>query len=298
MGRSRPSLVGQVVAITGAGHGIGAEVAQELVAGGARVALIDRDTDAVRRLAVRLGDQAAAFEGDVTSDASICDAMICAAAHFGRLDAVVANAGIAGHAAPVAGTQPEQFEQVIQVNLLGVYRTVHGALPHLAPRDGYILIVSSIASVIPGPTISAYVASKAGVEAFARALRIELYHKRIDVGLAYFGLVDTDLAQKLTSTGLGAVMATFPKILAKPIPVSRAAAAIVRGIQGRARRVYAPWWVPALLDLRPLVILADRAIQRHPALTAMISAQTAPTGTATAPLNEKKSDDATPQQCS
>ncbi|EFV11728.1 SDR family NAD(P)-dependent oxidoreductase [Segniliparus rugosus] len=270
--RALPQLHDQAVVVTGAGNGIGAEVARGLIARGAAVALVDRDEEAVCRLAEELGPRAAAFFGDVTVDESIRAAASAAAARFGRIDAVVANAGVVGRPASVAALRPGDFERVVEVNLFGVYRTVAAMLPHLA-GGGYILAVSSIAAVIPGPTISAYVASKAGVEAFSRALRIELRQTGIRVGIAYFGLVETGLARDLTQSGLGAVLATFPKALATPIPVRRASDAIVLGVERRSRRVCAPWWVPALLDLRPLAIAADRVLERHPAITAMTAAE-------------------------
>ncbi len=266
----RATVIDRVVLITGAGSGIGAELARMLVDSGAKVALLDRDEGAVRGLAARLGPAAAAFAVDVTSGELTRDAIDAAAAHFGQLDAVVVNAGIAGPSEPISTIDARHFESVVQVNLIGAYHTAAAAITHLERSHGYILVVSSIAAVIPGPTIGAYAASKAGVEALYRSLRIELHDSGIDVGIAYFGLVDTDLARRMTADGLGAVLATFPKLISQPIAVSAAAAVLTQGIARQARRVCAPWWVPALLDLRPLVIAADRVVARHRGLAATI----------------------------
>ena len=100
-----------------------------------------------------------------------CDA---AAQHFGSVDVVLANAGVAGPGSSVAHVDPDEWRQVIDVNLVGVFHTLHAALPHLKASRGYAMVVASIASVIPGPLVSAYVSSKAGVAARPR-LKGELH---------------------------------------------------------------------------------------------------------------------------
>lgn len=256
------SLRRKVVVITGAAHGIGAEVARELVAAGARVALFDRDLLGARQLASELGCAATAFEVDVTSAESLRAGCAAAAEHFGAIDVVLANAGVAGPASPVSVTDPVEWRHVIEVNVVGVYHTLHAALPHLRASRGYAMVVASIASVIPGPLVSAYVSSKAAVESLARAVRIEAAGDGVGVGIAYFGLIDTGLAdQILDRSGLAQIL---PGPLGRRAPVESAAAAIVNGMARRARRVYAPWWVAPMLDLRPLLIFADRLIALSP----------------------------------
>lgn len=257
----RQRLAGTAVLITGGARGIGAEVARQLVDHGALVAILDRDGPSAHRLAGELGGSAAAFEADVTSVQSMTTACAAAAEHFGGLDAVVANAGIPGPSATVAVVDPSDWRAVIDVNLVGVFHTMATALPYLRQRRGYLLAVASIGAVIPGPTVSAYMASKSGVESLVRSLRIELGGSGVDVGIGYFGLIDTGLAQEmLNRPGLGAVMARLPGAVGKPIPVEAAAAQIVAGIARRARRVYAPRWVPLLVDLRAPLVLGDRLL--------------------------------------
>jgi NAD(P)-dependent dehydrogenase (short-subunit alcohol dehydrogenase family) len=256
--------------ITGAAHGIGAQVARDLVAAGARVALLDRDLPGVQRLAIELGSAAAAFEADVTSAESVQVACVAAVQHFGSMDVVVANAGIAGPGSSVAAVDPAEWRQVIDVNLVGAFHTLHAALPHLKVSGGYAMVVASIAAVIPGPLVSPYVASKAGVESMVRAARIEVAADGVGVGIAYFGLIDTGLAdQMLTRSGLGVVL---PGPLGKLAPVEAAASAITAGIARRARRVYAPWWVAPMLDLRPLLFLADRLLASLPSIRRAVRA--------------------------
>ncbi len=268
------NLSRKVVVITGAAKGIGAQVARDLVAAGASVAVLDRDLVGAQRLVAELGSAAAAFETDITSAESVQAACDAAAEHFGAIDVVVANAGIAGPGVTVATVDPADWRQVIDVNLVGAFHTIRAALPHLKVSRGYAMVVASIAAVIPGPLISAYVASKAGVESLTRAVRIEVARDGVGVGIAYFGLIETGLANDmLARSGLAAVL---PGPLGRLAPVEVAGAAITGGIARRARRVYAPWWVGPMLDLRPLLFLADRLLAVLPSTRRTISAGDVP----------------------
>jgi NAD(P)-dependent dehydrogenase (short-subunit alcohol dehydrogenase family) len=257
--------------LTGAAGGIGGETARRLVDRGARVALLDREAERVRALADRLGGRAAAFPVDVTDPAALETVMDEVTGRFGGIDALVANAGISGPLATVAAIDPADFERVVEVNLLGVWRTVRAALPHVTARRGYILVTSSIAAAIPTPTVGAYGASKAAVEAFGRALRIELAHTGTAVGIAYFGAVDTGLVRGLvTRPALAEGLDRMPKVIGAPISPGRAGAAVVSGIERRARTVYAPWWVPGLLAVRAQFALVDPVAARFPPLARLI----------------------------
>jgi NAD(P)-dependent dehydrogenase (short-subunit alcohol dehydrogenase family) len=261
--RSR-SVSGHVVLITGAANGIGAETARQLTAAGARVALLDRDEAALKQLVDELGDAAAAFVADVTQADSLDAAVQAAAAHFGGIDTVVANAGISGPVATVVSVDPLDFEQVVDINLLGVFRTVRAALPYVTARRGYVMLVSSIMALIPSPTAAGYAATKAGVEAFGRALRVELADKGVAVGVAYFGLIETGMVRDIVSgTGFGGVLAKLPGFFGRPAPVASAGSVLTSGIARRASRVFAPGYVRLLLDLRPLVALGDRLMTRN-----------------------------------
>jgi len=268
--RMSRNLSHKVVVVTGAARGIGAQVARDLVGAGARVAVLDRDMVGAQRLVAELGSAAAAFDVDVRSADSVEGALAAAAARFGAVDVVVANAGIAGPGLTVAAVDPADWREVIDVNLVGAFHTVRAALPHLKASGGYTMVVASIAAAIPGPLVSAYVASKAGVESMVRAVRIEVADHGVGVGIAYFGLIDTGLANDmLARSGLGAVL---PGPLGKLAPVEVAAAAITAGIARRSRRVYAPWWVGPMLDLRPLLFVADRLLAVLPSTRRAIRA--------------------------
>lgn len=269
---NRSDLTDKVVLITGAAAGIGEATARLLVAEGARVALVDRDEQAVRAVAASLDGHAAAFVADVCDPAAVADTTALAIDRFGGIDVVVANAGIVGPVATFAAMDADEFERVIEVNILGAARTVRAALPSIVERNGYALVIASAAAAIPTPTISAYGVSKAGAEALGRSLRMELTDTGATAGVAYFGLIDTGMVRNdlLGGSGLEAVLAPLPKWFSEPAPVGDAARSIVDGIKARARWVYAPRYLPLLLALRTTTALAEPLMARSAGLRAAI----------------------------
>lgn len=265
-------LTDKVVAITGAAAGIGEATARLLVNAGAQVALIDRDETALRRVAASLDGSAVPFVADVTDASALDQAMAQVIERLGGIDVVVANAGIVGPVKTFAAMTVEEFDRVIEVNVRGVAHTVRAALPSILERKGYALVIASAAAAIPTPTISAYGVSKAGVEALGRSLRMELTETGATAGVAYFGLIDTGMVRNdlLGGTGLEAVMAPLPKWFSEPAPVDAAARAIVDGIKGRARQIYAPRYLPLLLALRTTIALAEPIMARSTQLRAAI----------------------------
>jgi NAD(P)-dependent dehydrogenase (short-subunit alcohol dehydrogenase family) len=246
-------IEGRTALITGGARGIGADAARRLLDKGANVALVDRDEVTLERTAAELGDRAEPFAADVTDGSALDAAVTGAAQRFGGIDVVIANAGISGEPATVATIDPAEFERVIEINLIGVWRTVRAALPHVVERRGYVLPIASVAALIPGPLIAAYTASKHGVEGFARSLRLELAHTGTKVGVGYFSFIDTDMVRDAVAhPAVARGMSSLPGALRRPLPVGAAGAAIVRGVERRAKRVYAPRWVPALIATRGL----------------------------------------------
>jgi len=246
------TLDGKTVFITGAARGIGAEAAKQLRAKGARVALAGLEPELLEERAAELGGDTAWFEADVSDGDAVAAAVERAVERFGGLDVVIANAGVAG-GGPVASMDPDAFETVIDVNLLGVYRTVRAALPHVTARGGYVLPIASLAAALHGPMMSAYAASKAGVEAFADSLRVEVRHTGTAVGCAYFSFIDTDMVRRGFERASAQRAKERLRGPLKPPPVSVAGAAVVRGVEKRARFVYAPRWVLPALYLRTLL---------------------------------------------
>ncbi len=250
---TRWPVAGRTILITGAARGIGAETARQLRAKGARLALVGLEPDLLAQRASELGGEAIFFEADVTKADELQAAVEGTVERFGRIDAVVANAGI-GAAAPVSTMDPDAFDRIIEVNLLGVVRTVRAALPHVTDRGGYILPIASLAAALHPAMQAPYAASKAGVEAFADSLRIEVAHTGTRVGCAYFSFVDTDMVRRgFAPPSQQSAKELLMRGPMKPPPVSVAGAAIVRGVERRARFVYAPRWVLPALHLRMLL---------------------------------------------
>jgi NAD(P)-dependent dehydrogenase (short-subunit alcohol dehydrogenase family) len=243
-------MAGKTVLITGAARGIGAATATALVKTGANVALIDLREDELEVVAEQLGSRAAAFPADVTDADAMEAAIEATVAHFGGIDVVVANAGVA-YLEPVVSGDVENFRRTIDVNLVGPWNTIRLALPHVIDRRGYVLSVASIAAAIHPTLHGAYAASKAGVEALTNVLRTELAGTDVAVGVAYFPYIDTPMVRDALGSPVGQDLwsrLTFP--LNRLIAVERAATAMVTGIERRARRVYTPRWVRPVLLLR------------------------------------------------
>ncbi|GGP80438.1 SDR family oxidoreductase [Saccharothrix coeruleofusca] len=249
----------KVVLITGAARGIGAEVARQLSAMGARVALVGLEGAQLAEVAAQCGGKA--WEADVTDWAQLRAAVDGAVEHFGRIDVVVANAGIATTGF-VRSVDPAAFERVVEVNLLGVWRTVRACLPHLIASRGYCLVVSSLAAIVQIPGNAAYSAAKAGCEAFAHSLRAEVRHLGVDVGVAYFSWIATDMVDSVDRHPVfGPLRRGLPGPAGRKHPVSAVGKAVVKGIAGRKRAVHVPGWVGALKLFRALtpVVVARQA---------------------------------------
>jgi NAD(P)-dependent dehydrogenase (short-subunit alcohol dehydrogenase family) len=179
----------------------------------------------------------------------------------GRLDAVWANAGIASFG-PMTLTDPAAWARTIEVNLLGAYRTVYAALPALVSSRGYVAVTASLASFAHAPGMSAYSASKAGVEAMCNALRIELAPHGVAVGTIHPTWIDTEMVREATRDHLAyrrlreAVRPPF----SKTYPVERAARDIADGFDKRARRICTPGFVRIAHVLR--AALTTRLFER------------------------------------
>jgi NAD(P)-dependent dehydrogenase (short-subunit alcohol dehydrogenase family) len=238
---------GSTILITGAARGIGAGAARELARRGANVALVGLEPEQLERTAAECGPNAAWFEADVTDTDALDRAVAGTLERFGKLDCVVANAGVA----PVGSVRlidPAAFERTIEINLLGVWRTVRATLPAIVESQGHVLAIASIAAILPSPGLAAYCASKAGTEAFARSLRSEVRRHGVTVGIGYFSWIDTDLVRGADAHPVGGRMrAKLSGPMGKTYPLSATSEAIARGIERRSRRVVVPSWVPALL---------------------------------------------------
>lgn len=246
---------GKVVLITGGARGIGAETAKALADRGARLILTDVDEEPLGEVVAEIGEDAAlGVPADVTDLASMEAAVAQGLEKFGGIDFVVANAGIASYGSVLA-VDPVVFKRVLDINVLGVFHTVRASLPALIDSKGYILVVSSLAAFAPAPGLAAYNASKAGVEHFANALRLEVAHQGVDVGCAHMSWIDTPLVQD-AKKDLGAfneMLKVLPGPLGRTTSVQSCVKAFLSGLAGRKRHVYVPGWVDVIAASRNLV---------------------------------------------
>jgi NAD(P)-dependent dehydrogenase (short-subunit alcohol dehydrogenase family) len=247
------TMAGKVVLITGAARGIGAETARRLAALGAKVALVGLEREQLAATAEECGPEAGAWEADVTDWEALETAVKGVVERYGRIDVVMANAGIAATGF-VRSIDPAAFERTIEINLLGVWRTVRVCLPHLIDSRGYCLVVSSLAAISHAPGMAAYAASKAGVDAFADSLRAEVRHLGVDVGTAYFSWIATDMVNSADQHPVfGKMRSRLPGPLGRTYQVSDVGKAVVLGMNRRAKAIHVPGWVGGLKLFRGIV---------------------------------------------
>ena len=240
--------------ITGGAQGIGAETARQLVRKGAKVALVDVDTEALDALVSELGDSAIGVKGDVTDLEQMEAAATEAVARFGRIDVTLANAGIASYGS-LEAVDPAAFRKVIDVNITGIFHTLRATLDHLVENKGYALVVASAAAYAAAPGMVAYDASKAGAEHLANSFRLEVAHRGVTVGSAHMLWIDTPLVRESRADLAAAneMVEALPGPLSDTVSVEDCAAAFIEGIEQRKARVSVPGWVGLLRFLKPFL---------------------------------------------
>jgi NAD(P)-dependent dehydrogenase (short-subunit alcohol dehydrogenase family) len=260
------ALEQRVILVTGAARGIGEHTARRAAARGARLSLVGLEPDRLEKLAAELGEPHVWYEADVTDQAALDRAVAGTVDQLGGIDAVVANAGVANRGTVATGPV-SALARTIEVNLLGVVRTVSATLPHVVARRGYYLLVSSAAAFTAAPGMAAYCAAKAGVEQFGNALRLEVAHCGVGVGVAHPSWVDTDLVRNAV-TDLASFRRTLRRLpwpLGTMTPVGDCAESFVDAIVRRRRRVFVPRGVALVHTLRTLVLgpVGEAAMRRH-----------------------------------
>jgi NAD(P)-dependent dehydrogenase (short-subunit alcohol dehydrogenase family) len=258
-------VTGKTVLITGAARGIGAQTARVLAGRGARLALAGLEPANLATVADELGPDHAWWELDVTDQAATDKVVAEVADRFGGIDVVMTNAGIASYGT-VRQIDPAAFQRVIDINLTGMFRTAHAALPHVIERRGYVLVVASLAAFTPLAGMAAYDASKSGAEAFALAMRQELLHLGVDVGVCHPSWVDTDLVRDAEADlpSFRETRRRLPWPANTTTSVEECAVMIADGIAKRSRRIYVPKSVVAAMLSRPLTGsgIAERVLRR------------------------------------
>jgi NAD(P)-dependent dehydrogenase (short-subunit alcohol dehydrogenase family) len=223
------------------------------------------DEAATQAAAQRIGgDRVLGLGADVTDRAALQDVVDAAVERFGGLDVVVANAGIAPRTASVRLIEEDEFERVVEVDLLGVWRTVRAALPHVVERRGHVVVIGSVYTFVNGMLNASYAVSKAGVEQLGRALRVELAQHGASASVAYFGFIDTRMVQDAARDPLvDRFVEMQPKFMSRRLPPSAAGLAIADGIARRAPRIMAPRWWAVWSTLRGILNpLVDARMER------------------------------------
>ena len=204
-------LAGTVSFVMGASVGIGASVAEILIAQGASIAIAARRGPELRALAARLGPNVLPLVCDVSDHAAVKTAVDTAAAHFGRLDHLINNAGVIEPIGRVGDTDPAAWARAIQINLVGAYHAIHATLPHLLASHGVIVNVSSGAAHRPLEGWASYCASKAGLAMLGRALMLEYGAQGLRVYGFAPGGVRTAMQEKIRASRLNPVSQIPPE---------------------------------------------------------------------------------------
>jgi NAD(P)-dependent dehydrogenase (short-subunit alcohol dehydrogenase family) len=218
------------------------------------VALVGLEPELLASVADELGPEHLWVECDVTDPEALKAAVARTVETFGGLDIVVANAGIAPLTTVMTSTA-QALARTIEINLIGAMLTTHAALPEIAKRRGHVLLISSAAAFTVLPGMSAYCASKAGLERFGDALRLEVAHRGVTVASAHPTWIDTDLVRDTE-----AALPTFaesrkqlPGPLGAYTSVDACAQALVENLETRGRRVFVPRSVGVVSALRQVI---------------------------------------------
>ena len=213
-------LVGRAAIITGGEGSIGMATARAFIAEGARVLLAGVSEPSLRAGAAQLGDAAAWRVTDVTDSAQVKAAVDAAVGQFGRLDVVVANAGIAGATGPIADYPEDAFDQTLAVHVRGAFLLCKHAVPHLT-GGASIIITSSVVGLTAAPHIAGYSTAKHAQVGLMRTLAAELAPRAIRVNTIHPGPVDNEFQYRVEEAATGADRAAARAIFDQMIPLGR-----------------------------------------------------------------------------
>ncbi|HEY9315938.1 SDR family NAD(P)-dependent oxidoreductase [Williamsia sp.] len=274
MSRTKYDLTGKVVVITGGSSGIGAATTAEMIRRGAKVAVLDIDPTTPETVSSRHPFSAVGLVANVTDRADLDKAMGEAVDRLGRIDAVMANAGVLARTSTLRNTPPEAIDTLFAVNVFGVINTVRAALPHVIDSRGQIVLVSSVFAFLNGMGTIPYAMSKAAIEQLGRGLWVELAMHGVSVTTAYFSLIDTPMIRNGLDTdrAAGDVMKVLPRPLLKRLQPDEAARAVVDGVQARAPRVMRPGrWLPLSAARGLINPILDTALTKNAGLRALLT---------------------------
>lgn len=191
-------LNGKTALVTGANAGIGEAIARVFAREGAALVMTGRrqaELDRVTRDISKHGGRAVAVAGSVTDETHVREAVAQCLSHFGRVDILVNNAGIGDFGKRLHEVDDATWQQVLDVNLTGVFRMTRAVLPELVKTGGGSIInISSIASLVGIPMLSAYAASKGALDALTRSVALDYAADKIRCNVINPGLVATPMA--------------------------------------------------------------------------------------------------------
>ncbi|MDR6874787.1 NADP-dependent 3-hydroxy acid dehydrogenase YdfG [Bosea sp. BE125] len=213
----------KTVLITGASSGIGAGIARELAASGARLMLGARRVERLEELALELRQLGAEVEYgrlDVTRRDQVAGFADAARGHFGRVDVIINNAGVMP-LSPLASLKVEEWDAMVDVNIKGVLYGIAAVLPEMTARgSGHIVNIASIGALSVSPTAAVYCATKYAVRAISDGLRQE--HSDIRVTCIHPGVVESELADTITDAAAAEAMRSYRAIALQPDAIARA----------------------------------------------------------------------------
>lgn len=245
-------VAGSTVLVTGGSAGIGAATAGSLAAAGAQVLVHGRDAERTGMVATACGG--AALLADLATPAGV-DELAAQALARGAVDGVVLNAG-RGHSGPFAEMTDDRIDELFALDLTGVVRLVHRLLPGMMQRHrGHLCFVSSIAGRTGVAGEAVYAAAKAGLDAFAESLRLELQGSGVAVSVVVPGVVDTDF---FASRGR-----PYDRRTPKPVSPQDVAAAIVACLADDRAEAFVPGWLRIAPAVRAVAPGPFRAMSRR-----------------------------------
>ena len=202
---------GKRALITGSARGIGAAIATRLASEGARVAIADINLERATEIAASIGDNAQAISLDVTSPESWQSAINEANQLWGGLDILVNNAGIAGRSAPAWELSIDEWREVIDIDLTGVFLGCQAAMPGMIERGyGRIINISSIAGKEGNPNAVPYSAAKAGVIGLTKAIAKEVATKGVIVNAITPAVIATEILEQVSEEHINYMTSRIP----------------------------------------------------------------------------------------
>ena len=202
---------GRHIVVTGGSSGIGLVTAGLLASRGARVSLIARRRELLDEAVASIGEHAAGFAADVGEKDQLDAALDAAAAHFGPVHGLFANAGLTGGFTPAVAFDPAVFEQTIRVNLISVFWAIQKVLPAMIEAsNGVILVTGSMASKRGMAMNPAYVSSKHGVLGLTRAVAVEMAPHNVRANCIIPGFIRTEALDRIPPEQQGKIEQRIP----------------------------------------------------------------------------------------